>query len=542
MNKTDLVLLVAVLVVALALGATIFFIVQAREERVVQSSKEIIEEIDSQLERGYMNQARDTMERLARSDVSAATYLMLLKRADILRKQTESWELFLEIARRGHEGYPGRTDLYALYIYALLRSDQQDRAVKLAAERSVEGERWADLREELSLYLKREDAGEKRAEGAKQELYQSLQSESPELFFRLYRTTGNSGFLLDAALLAARNGSLPRAWEMLQNEPHLLRNHPQLAFFLALDAGRPEQARQLLDRFPGEFPEDERLLLHADLAFRLGETSAAEELCKRIIREHPEVSWIPYHNAVYTSLERGAMPADELLLPNEEFGGSRGEYLLNVAQLLIAYDRPDEAQRVLRSDETIADDATEYQLVMERTRETVNPERYKALLRMMVNRDGGQKYAMHLAWFYLGIEDYKGLAELLDYYRQRYGETPWLSFYEGVLAYERGRYPEAAGHFRESSTARQIWESAYNAALANARAGEINAALSLLEEARLLCGETSECDTIHFAKADIHLRHGDYEKARGELKKGFAIDEHDIDGRLLEEILKERTE
>jgi tetratricopeptide (TPR) repeat protein len=161
---------------------------------------------------------------------------------------------------------------------------------------------------------------------------------------------------------------------------------------------------------------------------------------------------------------------------------------------------------------------------------------------MLVNREGGEQYATHLAWFYLGIEDYRSLTELLDYYESRYGYAAWLHFYRGVLAYEQHRYAEAGDHFEKSLQGRRFWRSYYNAALARARAGSVQEALNLLDKARIQCGGKRECDAVHFAQADIHLQHGNYQKAQEQLARGFELDPHDIDGRLLQEVLKERID
>jgi len=539
-NKTDTLLLIAVLVVALALGATIFFIYQAREERVLSSSREAIEEIDMQLERGYMSQAADTIEKLAKNDISAAAYLRLLKRTDILRRQTGSWELFKTVTREGHRSYRGRNDLFALYVYALLRSGNEEKAVELTGEREIEGERWQDLREELNLYVGEAAVEEERPSTDKQELYAILESESPEPFFRLYRQTGNKGFLLDAILLHAGEGRIPRAWELLERASSLRTQYPELTFFLAIDAGHPEAARRVLKNNDALFGSAERLLLQADIAFRLSEYELAETLCERLIRDYPEQSWRPYHNAVFLKLRKGEALGTELLDPSTDFDGKGGQFFLNLAQLLIAYDRTEEAQKVLKQGSGIAEDSEEYRLVMEKAGETVNPERYKALLRMLVNRDGGEKYAKHLAWFYLGIEDYRSLGDLLEYYGTRYGTPPWHAFYRGVLAYRRGNHPQAAELFTRSIEGRRVWQSYYNAALAHVRAGNIREALNLLEKALTLCGEGEPCDTVYFARADIYMQNGEYQKAQDALGQGFEVDPDDIEGQLLEEILNKR--
>jgi hypothetical protein len=504
---------------------------------------EVIEEIDTRLERGYLQQAAGKIEALAKEDISAAAYLMLLKRCDQLRRQTGSWELFREIARQGHRRYRGRNDLYALYLYALLRSGEAEQVVRLTGERPIEGERWQELREEIKLYI-----GDAAVEGQapasdRRELFAILEQEKPGPFFQLYRRTGNRGFLLDALLLHAREGDIERAWELLQRERTLLREYPRLAFFLAIDAGEPSTAQQLLREREGLFEGAERLLLSMDLALRLGDMQAAEDIAYRLIREYPAASWLPYHNALYLQLRRGNGPDRQLLQPEEGLSEEeRRAFLLATAELLIAHERSAEAQQLLRSGAEFSEESIEYQLILEKSGDTVNPERYKSLLRMLVNRDGGEKYAKHLAWFYLGIEDYSSLEELLDFYANSYGSPPWLSFYRGVLAYQHERHGAAMEAYRRSMEGIPYWESMYNAALAGARAGEVNAALNLLDKAELLCQAGEECDAIYFLRADIHLRHGQYAEARAALERGLELDSDDIDGRLLEDVLEERTE
>ncbi len=534
MKKKDLVLLLLILILAAALVFTLLYIREVKQERISESYVELLRQIDGYLSEGYSRKAAENILRLAETDVSAATYLQLLKRAHALTEQGEGFETFVTVAELGREDFPARGDIAALLVYGYLRTDNAKKAEEVAQESKIRDPRWSPILAESAIvngtFLSMEQVGEDVGES--RDLYRRvMESEDPEIFEEAWRRTGASAFLLDAVLLELLRGGIYEASELLQGLPR--DSHAKLRFFVAYDGERWRRAEALLGQIPtgngpAEIPRREKLMLEADLALRRGDHSKAAGLYERFVSEYPGYTWSSYYNLAYirySDAQEGKAFGEEFMEGLVSSAAEGSGRILDLAELMLAFGDTQSAEYVLSRIPEEPESAPHLRLLREKTKRRVNPERYKSLLRVLVNRSGGERYAAHLAWFLIGVEDYDSLEELISYYAEEYGEPAWLRFYRGILHAERGDYEEALTSFSHSLDAREHWEAYYNMAIIAALQNDPTRGVALLEKAAHSAGNSPEARSeILAAMAEIKYRNGRREEARADAERALSYD------------------
>ncbi|HDQ13442.1 MAG TPA: hypothetical protein ENN41_01325, partial [Sediminispirochaeta sp.] len=406
MEKKDWSILFAIAILLLALGTTLFFIAQRKKQVSLQLFNTRIERIDGYIRDGNRSKALEEILDLADKDLSASSYIRLLKRVweESFPGYGRDYELLAELSAKAHSQYPGSAELRALASYSLLRTGSEVEAARIFFEDPPPADRWDALRKELSLYLPPEQKDETSTGIA------DLGMDSdPEVFIDFYSDTGNPGFLTNALLVELRRGRIDDAYRLAQR----YRNEKlpgKLLLFLHYDAGQWDGALELLERYPQMFPKEEHLLLTADIYMRQGDYEAARDVYWRLMP-----SFDALYNTLYIDLVQGKNDPMEMIDRwwNEETPGEGR--MIELAELLLAEGDPESAEQLLDRLDAGKERAAAVSLLRERSRERINPARYSSLLWTLLYQEEEEKYAVHLSWFLMGIGDAAGLHNLIEY-------------------------------------------------------------------------------------------------------------------------------
>src|SRR6056297_1134105 len=106
MNKKDVWLLAAIVVIVLMLGITLTTILQQKKSTSAVQEASKIAEIDKLLANGIEGTAVEKIEALARKDLSAANYIRLMKRAWSISRRSSNYDLYNNVSQAALEAYP----------------------------------------------------------------------------------------------------------------------------------------------------------------------------------------------------------------------------------------------------------------------------------------------------------------------------------------------------------------------------------------------------------------------------------------------------
>ncbi len=552
MQKTESLLVISIIIVLILLTVTVAFIFHIEKNTSLREESVTIHRIDTYIQNGYSGEAEKSILELSRKDLSASSHIRLLKRAWLLERSAGGGEvsdrLLEKTAESAYRSFPARQDIAAVYVYALLRRGEHEHAGSVYADAELNEDAWRNLSNEMILYSSEAEEGMGEADSSG--MFRLSRQSSADTFLGIYQSTGADGFLLDAVLLLLEAGEVDRAYSLVQtSRPGAF--PPRFSFFLAYDAGKWNTALGILNENPQLFPLREQQLLRADLFMRLRRYDDAQEAYRTVYSSDSdgsadpggtELDWTAAYNLLYLDLQTDDSLDDELStdILRRAKEGLGSPVIMDIAGLMIAYGQTDHVQTLLSG---YSEDGRipGIELLQESTRSTVNPERYSSLLWRIVSQEDSPEYAIHLAWFLLGLEDFSGLQNLLDYSRKKFGTRSWTEFFQGTVALYQRRYEEAAEYFRDSYRMKAHWCSAYNAAAAYMAAGRADAALEQLELAELALteaktsvetqteGDVGDADGKGFVdvllkRVELYLSGGNYEAAGKVLQE---IEEYD---------------
>ena len=548
MYKTETFLVSAIITLLILLSVTIGFIFHEKKQTSLHTENQSIERIDEYLEKGYRDEAETAILKLSRKELSTASYLRLMKRAwHLTRADGFNSTLFLRVSERAYRSFSSRDDISALYSYALLREGETERAVELMQQKGLDDTEWKALLSEMQLYA--EDQGESREPGMI-----GLDRESgAEAYLEVYEQTGSRGFLQDGILRLLEGGQVERAYALIERE-NSMDLPAAFRFFAAYDAEKWISALNILECNPQLFPKREQQLLRADIYMRMLRFSEAGKLYENVYSAPESREWISAFNLLYLDLRSDAAVdeqiSEEILQDirsiessTEQENDDNLRMVLDVAGLLIAFQQAEEADALLSG---FTKDASEpeFEILRESAKSTVNPERYSSLLWDLVSIEDSPGYAVHLAWFLVGIEDISGLRELVEFSRNRYGDQAWSDFFHGIVLLYQKQYEQSAEAFLHAYEEEVNWCSAYNSALAYFAVQKTAEALRMLELSELAVsrdrqGYEKAVLEILLKKAEIFIFNGDYKTAGGILDRIGEIDPDNLRAGMYARMLSE---
>jgi hypothetical protein len=516
MNNKDVWLTFAILVIALILAFTIVTILQKQKSTDALQESARLQAIDRLLSKGATKAAEESIIKLAAKDLSAASYIRLIKRTWQISASTDSYELYNRVTAAAAKAYPARSDVKALRVYGFLRSGKQSEAADILASSEIETEKWPKISAEAGLYFQ---------DSTKPEAYTLSQQSAPDEFLRMYTQTGSYGFLLDGLLLMLQQGKIDSAYATAAEEKALSELPTEFVFQLFFDAEYWQEAEKVLTQHPQIYSKTEYLLLSADLLMYRRRFNQATEVYKSVLESTSELSTYLKSRAllnlvyIYEKLDQPA-PANIMKMITQVSIEDPENSALLFAGYFLAHEDTAKAQELLNVSASSGEQSMLRQIIAEETNTTVNPERYKSLLWRLVYRTEEAKYAQFLAWFLIGIEDIEGLQSLIQHSQQTFGTQGWIQFYQGILQMYARNYETAAEQFKTGYNSAKKWEYLYNAALCYSAADNINAALDELKAAESVVSPQSAARAVIMTQQiELLIHSGRYKEAQ----KLFAI-------------------
>ncbi len=510
MTKKDVWLILSVIALALLLALTLAAILEEKKSTSALQEAERIEAIDNLISKGAEKAAEESIGDLAAKDLSAASFLRLIKRAWQISRRNDSYEVYNRVTAAAVAAYPARGDLNALRIYGLLRSGQTSEAAELLSDSEIDTDDWAKLTAEAGLYTH---------DSAKPDGYALSRQSDPNDFFDMYEQTGSYGFFLDGLLLLLEQGRVNSAYAAVIEEDLQQELPPAFMFQLSYDAEHWQAAEDILSKHPQMFSRTEFLFISADMHMFRREYKRAAELYSTILESPLE---LPAHhksqallNLLYTYEKTEQKIPDEINeLIRQTSAEDPNDSALLFAGYFLANNEPSRAQEILDISAGSDERSILRQVLREETGATVNPERYKSLLWRLVYRTEDENYAQYLAWFLIGIEDIEGLQSVIQHSHLTFGEQGWIHFYRGILYMYARKYEDAVEEFDAGYNQNEQWEYLYNAALSYAAAENPNAALDELKAAEAIVDSRSEPRaTIMAQQVELLIRSGRYTEA-----------------------------
>ncbi len=573
-------------VLAAAALAAVLLYLGLRSSRDRQDLAERLLEADDALSLGYPDRAESRIRAAAGAARSESDWLRVQKRALQLARRTGDFRPMSELSSRAVERIGGSVRLRLLATYALLRAEEVQRAERLLGKK---GQGAAFRSEPLSATLRAEtvlkgELGEGAEEGLPEDIRSLLAAErirDPSALAAVGRRFSEPRIALDASLLAMRLGRAREAFELLR-DPAPAQLEP--AFLIAYDAGEYGEALERLQglrmaagtageadgarktavpREAGAGRQDLQAML-GDLLVLTGDRAGAAEVYLFLVREDPTFSWKPFLSLA-SVLERGGDLESARLYRRraiDTFPEER-QVLLGLIRDLRARGETEELQRwteeyMRRYPDDLETGLLRLEGESRRPGAAAGFAAYQARLWGLFHRFPTDTRLCRLVTLQLlSAGDLEGARAALKLYEDAAGEgkAPWQYPLRGIIEALEGRPEAAVGQFTSALNRGEDWRLHVNRGLALGAAGEWRAAMEDLRRAeaglralRLRAGAPGiAADSPLFSRirtrmALLHLKLGDPEAARRELRYARELDPSNLQAGLLLRKLDEGSE
>ncbi len=528
----------------LALGLALFLHLQqtVRAKEAVELHRALAA-ADRDISGGFLDHAKGSLESAARAAVTREDWLSVAKRAYAICEEERNYDFLRVIALRGTRKLPGATELWALLVFADVRTARYSEAVALS-DSHLRGTAYAGLKTEA--VLRAYPAIDPKAvdlDPQGRAYVQAITSKSPDLFQRLAQETGNTDFLIDAVLLDAYRGDMSGAYKLLLT----LRSAAprEMGMLLSYDAHELDTALNYYDEIPSGQRGDALDLLSIDVRMLQGRYEQASARYRAFVEEHPSYSWVPYANLGWLARRSGDPQAIDYLEQGERLFPDRKEITLSLADAYrLDRERAKAASLLARFLAKKPDDLDANLLELRVSGASANPESYRSQLWRLFyqsERAGPEargRIARYLGWYLFGFNDYDDIDLVLHQMRGSENEG-WYLFYQGALAGVRQDFASAIAFFEKSAAAHARWQTYYNIGVLEKRKGDYTRATESLERADLLLQQTEpvvqspDRAQIHVELADALYLSGNTEGAKRELLYALQIDPSNLAGALL---------
>lgn len=528
--------------VLIVLGGGIAFSVKIALKHKAQTQVSYqLSVIDRQIEKGHFSQAEQLLEDLKNFSLDFSVSKEVLKRVFKIANEKNNFSRFADFSEKLFRNYPGKRDARSLYVYALLKTGQYDKAWAVAfesfesvgilpsllAEAAIRSQNVDRLNAASLDSLSRAAISVAGADDPNGYLYLSEHYDDPRL---------TKNYILSLALA----GNMKESFSLFDEK--IGKSHPVLGSYLAYDAGEPEAAysyAQMLDRnFFLEHNRDWFLFL-ADLSLDLGVTNEAAALYTDFVKMYPDYSYIPYYNLAYiyrdtpeavSYMEKGVSAFPGIALLN-----------LKLAEDYVKLNETEKAKTVLENFLKLDVDNPEAVLAYQFLLSSVSPERFIGALWNLYNNNRGlnEKIPQVFLWYLTGLSDSTEIDRLLIHCRRDFGPRAWIDFYDGVSAVLKEDFSAAYKAFsecsnkavRETGRYRMGYQPYYNCALLSLYFGYPDRALRETDAARPYIDweDASLVASIHVLYGRIYLMKKEYEKAMRSFQLAHDLDPANIE-------------
>ncbi len=212
MRKHVLVGLLAALIVVVAAALSLLHPRRPAEDA---DMKGLLSGLDAAIAGGYLSTARETLESLSSMPSAEAGQIRLLKRAYQVSSGTGDFALLADMATRALAADGRSRQIRAIAAYGNLRSGRLSEAERILARNADAGTGGESLRSETLL---RRGAQWSGSDALSRELLALEDTTDPARFAGAALRAGDKRLLLDAAILAMRQGSTETALRLARSD------------------------------------------------------------------------------------------------------------------------------------------------------------------------------------------------------------------------------------------------------------------------------------------------------------------------------------
>ena len=125
-------LFLLLILVSIAIGAGIIYIVLDRNTRIPSKDSQVdalLADADYEISLGYYEKALESLEQALRRAMGEYSTLRILKRVYIISYDLNDFFILNKFAKPASENIPGSADLARIYLYSAIRSEISERAL-----------------------------------------------------------------------------------------------------------------------------------------------------------------------------------------------------------------------------------------------------------------------------------------------------------------------------------------------------------------------------------------------------------------------------
>lgn len=581
---------ISVAIVSTAIGMTIFTVLKNR--RNAQFHYELTK-IDTLLTKGNLIDASAQMNLLDEPPKGYQIGMSYLKRAFLISDGLKDYSLLLKTAKKIYEINDPVQEITAIYVYALLRKKEFNRAYKLA--KNLKESRYSSLLAESYLQAVSQKHNKKEEDSILSEEDRHLldlkdfDAEQVESLIPIYEGamlySSDLRLIKNLVLLYCAKGEYKKAW--LLASQRLKSSALQLYIQVGYDAGHFDEVLSAIEML--ESPSSshaslnlsELLLIKADLYLHLQRPKEALLLYKKFIEDNPDFSVVPYRNFAFLAQfvnpekrsefgidDEGLRRIYEKILdfkePYSDLYTSDVELILTYVELLNRMGKKDSAIAFLnRYVQFPAVEAnTQMHLMLHRLVDAAKIDYYISQLDYLMNKDpDNELIPKSLAYYLIAFPDRKPqLDRVLTLSKDRFHHREWIDHYSAwaaLLDPSLKSYQEAGSLYSDLYRRYKRWEYAKNASEIYSFISDLPEAMRMANEAenRLLAVKPSSSLTtkegnrnlkekfalVKVLQARISEKMGKFEEAREDYRAALSYDPANIDAILaLQRLIQEK--
>lgn len=527
----------------------------------------LVRRIDLSIEERDISSLDDLFERAMDLTTDNYSVYQLIKRAIKTSEITGRYDLFLRISEFAAKTFSGNEDMQAYYVMALIKNREYKKASENASL-------YLKSREYRSLLAQAVILGEEDSSSG-QDLVKLVKAREDSYFLEYLGELLDSQTLsYNAALLWAGEGEYLKAYHLVKYFEG--EEYEEAAALLAHDAQRRGEAllRLLeLPRTPGE--KTYNTVLTGDLFFMDNNPERARFYYEKSIQEDPLFSHVPYVNLASLLFEQGQRrrawsvlkggienfrqrilelieEAKELKvsLDGESDGDARAlierrlqtnrvqnsSYQLMYRKLVLLYydsiidsDKSEAVYAVNGYIDLFDEDVKVQLLSFKNSEESILPEKYRARLWDLFNRDMENREVIeYLIWYLAGTYDYQSALLVAERAENR-GAGSWINLYRGIIYCLMGLNDEALKSFNRIEE--PSWQLYYNKGIVQMITGlsedavaSFNSAINELNQTGYLKMKNVYLSRIKTELAGIYLNMGKSEEGYRILDSAIELD------------------
>lgn len=471
------------------------------------------ETLEESLNNGDTASFRNSLKKVIASKILLPDAKHLLNLVFTFGEQSDDFNLLERTAKRYVDRYPKDSEVYALYVYALIRNGKSKTALQVIESSDFKDE-FKSLQEEAQLL---------HGNG--------LESSDYLKFTQLAKQTGNFGFYADAALIAIADSHPESAYTFVKNLPEKYSKRKNLLFHAAFESGRYEEALNLLDTYDFGFSIEDIQMLRSELLINTYDYQNAKETLVRLINNNPNYSLYAYINLAWLGKKLNDPDVKSVLDKGIEPFGAEYLFAESYVSFNVYFGFTDHAADFIKKYGT---GYPVLKLMFLTLNGAVEPDRLIAgmqelLLQNPEDSHIGRYYCMFL--FKTGNQSL--LADYLDHIEEKRELSDWEKFYKGLLLGREEEYTESIALLKEVYQTEKSWEVLYDLGILYKIKKDYLKSIEMFQNCERDDVTDKEKSMIRTSLAEVLAISGNKKRAVKELNYALGLDNTNIRAVLL---------